>query len=120
MTLLPHDPGEWARISYYLDQVLDLEPPERGEWLKSLQATQPAVAADIEEWLTNLAALDAKNFLAGSVSLRQLEALLPEFEQMMRSQATVEPGDWTECELPAGYSAGAVAGAYRRSRTAFD
>jgi hypothetical protein len=47
MSSFSYDPEAWRRVSPYLDQVLDLAPGKREEWLTELGATEPDIAASV-------------------------------------------------------------------------
>src|SRR5262245_56015817 len=61
----PVDTSAWSRIAPHLDRALDLEPLERDQWLTDLTKTDPEIASAVRAMLAELAALDAKGFLAG-------------------------------------------------------
>jgi hypothetical protein len=46
------DPSMWRQIDGYLDQLLDLEPGQRGQWLADLATTQPLIASLLRKLLT--------------------------------------------------------------------
>jgi serine/threonine-protein kinase len=47
----PIDPAHWNRLSPLLDQALDLTPEERPSWLAAVDATDPALAAELRALL---------------------------------------------------------------------
>src|SRR5688572_20159747 len=53
----------WQRASPHLDRVLDLAPAECDEYLLSLRAANPEVAADVEALLAEHRVLGAEGFL---------------------------------------------------------
>lgn len=57
------DAEAWHRLNDYLDQALDLEPPERERWLAEISNTEPNIAATIRDLLARNDALDADHFL---------------------------------------------------------
>lgn len=64
MSSAPPEAGQWQRIAPYLDQALDLEPPERERWLTELAATEPEIAASVRQLLAEHAELQQRGFLA--------------------------------------------------------
>jgi tRNA A-37 threonylcarbamoyl transferase component Bud32/tetratricopeptide (TPR) repeat protein len=69
------DPAQWCEIDRYLNEVLDLEPAERNQWLADLAVTQPAIVAVLHELLAHREHL-SNGFLEGSpLSALDLEAL---------------------------------------------
>lgn len=56
--------SNWARLSPYLDQALDLPPSERAAWLESLRTREPALAADLQALLDERDAISREGFLA--------------------------------------------------------
>jgi eukaryotic-like serine/threonine-protein kinase len=64
-TALP-DPALWREISSYLDQALDLEPPERARWLDELAARLPAMAKTVRHLLAERDRLNSSGFLQTS------------------------------------------------------
>jgi len=56
----------WTETSRYLDQVLELDPSQREPWLAALEASQPAVAAELRELLALHAANCASGFMERS------------------------------------------------------
>lgn len=127
MNISSQDPSEWARVSPYLDQALDLEPPDRVAWLEKLAATHPQIAASVRELLAEHAQLNARGFLSRPPLLETpLHSFMPLLERMLRRSAGVESGDWLQ-ERPgplrsivtdelAGISADSVVGNYRLLR----
>jgi len=57
---------QWKEISPYLDQLLDLEPAERGRWLTDLSALEPGLADDLRLLLATHEAIDEVQFLERS------------------------------------------------------
>ena len=73
--------NRWRILRPLLDQVLELPPAARGEWLETLRQSEPALAADLESLLGSEAELDRTGFLGeeGRRSLRDLMRIdLPE------------------------------------------
>jgi eukaryotic-like serine/threonine-protein kinase len=64
MSSAPPEAGQWQRIAPYLDQALDLQPPERERWLTDLRATEPEIAAAVGQLLAEHADLQERGFLA--------------------------------------------------------
>jgi tetratricopeptide (TPR) repeat protein len=60
------DTMPWSEVSPYLDQALDLEPPQREPWLIALEATYPALAMELRELLLLHADNRASGFLERS------------------------------------------------------
>jgi eukaryotic-like serine/threonine-protein kinase len=56
----------WQAVSPYLDRAIEMGEGERGPWLASLRAEEPAVAADLEMLLEERSSLDQEGFLEGS------------------------------------------------------
>jgi tetratricopeptide (TPR) repeat protein len=69
----PHS-NQWAEVSPYLDEALELDPQEREPWLAALESTQPLLAAELRELLALHAANRASGFLERS-PLRNDESL---------------------------------------------
>nr|HET7860541.1 serine/threonine-protein kinase [Caldimonas sp.] len=62
-----HDPSrDWKRVSPLLDELLDLDAAGRAARLAVLRASDPKLAAAVEELLAQEDALDAERFLEGS------------------------------------------------------
>lgn len=59
--------NRWQAVSPYLDRALEIADDERGAWLDSLRAGDPALAADLEELLEERSALERERFLEGGV-----------------------------------------------------
>ncbi len=57
------DRARWQVLSPLLDTLLDLPPAERAARLATLQADDPALAADLAPWLDELSGLDDSSFL---------------------------------------------------------
>lgn len=57
-------PRTWHAISHLLDEVLDLALAARPAWLASLRSRDPHAAAAVAEWLDELAAMEAGQFLS--------------------------------------------------------
>jgi len=66
--------NRWAEVSPYLDQALELDPPEREPWLAALGSARPLLAAELRELLALHAANRASGFLERS-PLRNEESL---------------------------------------------
>lgn len=64
MSSAPPEVGQWQRIAPYLDQALDLQPPERERWLTDLTATEPEIAAAVRQLLDEHAELQQRGFLS--------------------------------------------------------
>jgi serine/threonine-protein kinase len=64
------DPAIWARLKPYLDEVLELDPGQRMQWLASLETTSPQLAAELRELIEEHAALNAAGFLEVSPTER--------------------------------------------------
>jgi serine/threonine-protein kinase len=64
----------WAQVSPYLDEALELDPPQREPWLATLAASAPALAAELRELLAVHAANRASGFMERS-ELRSEESL---------------------------------------------
>src|SRR3954452_14179 len=63
------DSDRWHRLSPHLDEVLDVAPWRRQEWLETLRGVDADVAADVETMLAEHRALDAERFLEADVPL---------------------------------------------------
>ena len=61
----PVTPEQWQSISAYLDQALELEEPERTEWLAALAQNDPAMAALLSRVLADREQEGFSQFLAG-------------------------------------------------------
>ena len=72
----PHS-NQWAEVSPYLDEALELDPQQREPWLATLGSTQPLLAAELRELLALHAANRASGFLERS-PLRNEESLAGE------------------------------------------
>lgn len=59
-------PERWRILSPYLDEVLDLPPPDRPGWLARLRARDADLAADLETLLSDHTALSRAGFLAAA------------------------------------------------------
>lgn len=73
--------NRWRILRPLLDQVLELPPGARAEWLAALRDSEPGLAADLESLLGTEAELDRTGFLGeeGRRSLRDLVRIdLPE------------------------------------------
>src|SRR5262245_57822970 len=66
----------WQRASPYLDRVLDLSPAECEEYLKSLWASNPDVAGDVEALLAEHRVLSAEGFLDSPAAIHRPEHAL--------------------------------------------
>ena len=60
------DQANWARLKPYLDELFELEPEQRLQWLGKLETTSPQLASELQELLKEHAALDAAGFLGTS------------------------------------------------------
>ena len=58
-------PEQWQSISAYLDQALELEGPERAQWLAALAQNDPAMAALLSSVLAAREQEGFSQFLAG-------------------------------------------------------
>jgi len=61
----PVTPEQWQSISAYLDQALELEEPERAQWLAALAQNDPAMAALLSKVLADREQEGFSQFLAG-------------------------------------------------------
>jgi serine/threonine-protein kinase len=61
----PFTPEQWRSISAYLDQALELEEPERAQWLAALAQNDPAMAALLSRVLAEREQEGFSHFLAG-------------------------------------------------------
>ena len=57
------DKARWQQLSPQLDELLELDVAARREHLDQLRAADPGCAAELEELLTNLTAVDRSGFL---------------------------------------------------------
>jgi serine/threonine-protein kinase len=57
------DNDHWQRVSPLLDRALELPAEERAEWLVSLRAKEPTLAAEVEMLLEEARASDNERFL---------------------------------------------------------
>jgi serine/threonine protein kinase len=57
------NPEQWRALSPYLDKALDLDDAARGEWLASLRAQDPALAAQVASLLDEHSVLAQARFL---------------------------------------------------------
>jgi len=67
---------DWSEISPYLDEVLDLDPEKRDEWIADLEQRRPRVAKLVRAHLLELAALNARNFMDVAIPARVLKKSL--------------------------------------------
>jgi serine/threonine-protein kinase len=58
----------WAKLSPYLDRLLDLAPEERAAWLESLRGQDPALASDLAALSVEREALERAKFLEGEAT----------------------------------------------------
>ena len=58
-------PDQWESFSAYLDQALDLDGPQRAEWLAALKRSHPAMAERVSKLLAQLEQEEYSQFLAG-------------------------------------------------------
>jgi serine/threonine protein kinase/tetratricopeptide (TPR) repeat protein len=65
----------WREISPYLDELLDLEPEQRQQWLAALETRDPVIARHLRVHLHQLDTLDREDFL-GSPPLVMMSASL--------------------------------------------
>jgi eukaryotic-like serine/threonine-protein kinase len=56
----------WPEVGPYLDEVLELGREERQAWLDELEARAPDIAAQLREYLIELAHLEEQDFLGSS------------------------------------------------------
>ncbi len=56
----------WREIGHYLDEALELGREARQAWLDAIEARAPGIAAQVREYLTELAQLEEQDFLDGS------------------------------------------------------
>lgn len=61
----PVTPEQWPSISAFLDQALELEEPERAQWLAQLAQSDPTTAALLSRVLTEREQQGFSQFLAG-------------------------------------------------------
>jgi serine/threonine protein kinase len=61
-------PEKWQSISAYLDQALELEEPERAQWLDALAQNDPAMAELLSKVLADRGQEGFSQFLAGPLS----------------------------------------------------
>src|SRR5919112_811601 len=66
----------WQKASPHLDRVLDLPPTECDEYLISLCAGDPEVAADVEALLAEHRVLSAEGFLDSPATIHRPEPAL--------------------------------------------
>lgn len=57
------DKARWPALSPHLDELLDLDPPDRGRRLAALRAADPTLADDLQALLASLETLDRSAFL---------------------------------------------------------
>ena len=69
----------WQAVSPYLDQPLDLAPDERDDWMRSLRAANPTVAADVTLLLREHDELREQGFLEETLA-PDVSAAGPEVE----------------------------------------
>lgn len=67
--------NRWRILRPLLDQVLELPPAARAEWLEVFRQSEPALAADLVSLLGSEAELDRTGFL-GEEGRRSLKDLL--------------------------------------------
>jgi len=65
----PIDKKLWLRLSPLLDDLLDLEPAQRGEHLARLRADDAGLADELERLMATLPELDASGFMQGTPPL---------------------------------------------------
>jgi eukaryotic-like serine/threonine-protein kinase len=63
----PISPDRWRVLSPLLDEALDLATGQRSEWLASVAANDPSLAADLRTMLDEHEAMHEARFLDGSV-----------------------------------------------------
>jgi serine/threonine-protein kinase len=68
-------PERWRVVSPYLDQALDMAPPEREAWLVWLRAQDPTLAADVETLVEELAAASREGFLEDAPAVEPAASL---------------------------------------------
>src|SRR5580704_13946717 len=61
----PVTPEQWRSVSAYLDRALELEEPERAEWLAALAQNNPAAAELLSAVLANREHEGFSRFLSG-------------------------------------------------------
>ena len=59
----PLDRSRWPQLSPLLDELMDLDGPQRAERLAALRQQDPALADELMPWLAELAGLDDSAFL---------------------------------------------------------
>jgi serine/threonine protein kinase len=59
----PLDRSRWPQLSPLLDELMDLDGPQRAERLAALRGQDPALADELGPWLAELAGLDDSAFL---------------------------------------------------------
>lgn len=71
-------PEQWRSLSPYLDEVLEISPKDRANWLESLRKQNPSLAADLQTLLMEYQALVDEGFLQASAGTRPGSEALPE------------------------------------------
>jgi serine/threonine protein kinase/tetratricopeptide (TPR) repeat protein len=59
----PISPERWRILSPYLDEALEIPPPERAAWIASIGAHDPALVADLQAMLAEQAVVHESHFL---------------------------------------------------------
>src|SRR5262245_10868322 len=68
------DADNWAAISPYLDQALDLSEDELARWLVAVEKENPALARDLQSLIDDHRAADRSKFLEGTAPPHPLPA----------------------------------------------
>ena len=61
------DSNLWRRVSPYLDEALELDPPVREPWLANLEREQPEIGRELRKLLNLHTAVRSSGFLEGSL-----------------------------------------------------
>jgi serine/threonine protein kinase len=70
----PITPERWRILSPYLDEALEIPPPERAAWLASIGAHDPTLVADLQAMLAEQAVVHESHFMERDI-LEQRAAL---------------------------------------------
>jgi serine/threonine protein kinase len=73
---MPLDKDRWQAVGPYLEQALGMDAGERLAWLQIFRASDPALAADLDELLREHAALLNEGFLEGESPINPPETTL--------------------------------------------